>query len=650
MSKFTFLILFCISTTLFSQPGVEHVYGRPAQSEREMQFYEKDSTAQAVILYESGDYSFVVINSSIYLLKKIYRKIKILSDDAKDYATVSILLQGTDKNHEWINGLKAVATNGYESTHLSNDDVYYKPYRRNLIEATFAFPNVKKGSVLEYQYNHLSPFFFNLDGWTFQNFIPTVYSEFKAEIPGIFIFNRSLIGGRKLEINSATIKTNCFNPVPGYSSSCEVLNYAMSDIPAFEEEDYMLSSMNYISRLDFQMEQFTTQSGKVIEYTKSWKTVDDEFMKDKNIGVQSRRNNFLRRQLPRDITSIVDPLERAKAVYSFIQNHFNWNKSVRLYNDANVRKAFNEKTGSSSEINLALINAFQAAGLDSEIALLSTRDNGLPIKRYATITDFNYLVAFLNINGDKYFLDATSKEAPFGILPFQCLNYDARVMDFNKGSYWEIIKPYENNINFVNVQLKADEDFGFSGKLRETNMGYKALNKRMLLKEIPEKDYLNSIEKEFGNLEITSYSITDQNNIDNPLLEDFDIHLELKQDETLIFNPFLFKEFKHNPFQLEERKYPVDFGHPVKYTYVFSLDISGKYELVELPKNQTFKMPDEMGETGVVYSVLNGVIQVRFHLYLNEYHFESESYEGLKSFFNLVVQIQNNSPMILKKI
>jgi hypothetical protein len=649
LHRYLLFVLF-LTFSAYTQPGIVHEYGKPSQSEIEMQFYEKDSTAQAVVLYELGDYSFVVIRDKIYLLKKVYRKIKILSDDAKDFATVSIILHGTQKNHEWINGLKAVTRNGYESTHLSNDDVFYKPYSGNRIEATFAFPNVRKGSVLEYQYNHLSPFFFNLDGWTFQNNIPTVYSEFKAEIPGIFIYNRSLIGGRKLSVNSATIKTNCFSPVPGYSASCEVLNYAMEDIPPFVEEDYMLSPLNYISRLDFQLEQFTAQSGKVIPFTKSWFTVDEEFRKDKNIGAQTRRNNFLRRQLPRSINTIQEPLERAKAVFTFIQNHFDWNERNGLFFDANVRKAFNEKRGTASEINLALINALQAAGFESEIALLSTRDNGLPIKRHAIMTDFNYLIAFVKINGENYFLDATNKKAPFGILPFKCLNYDVRVMDFNNGSYWEVIKPYNYNINFVNVQLKADEDFGFSGKLRETNMGYSALNKRKELKDVNRSEYLRSIESEYGHLEITSYSVTDQHNIDKPIVEDFDIHLELNQEETLIFNPFLFKEFKQNPFQLEERKYPVDFGHPMKYTYNFSLDVSGKYKLVELPKNQTFKMPDDMGETSVVYSESNGVIQVRFHMYVNEHHFESESYEGLKTFFNLVVQIQNNSPLLLKKI
>lgn len=153
------LFIFLLSVTGFSQPGIIHEFGKPSQSEVDMLVYEKDTTAQAVILYESGEYSFVVINYNIYLLKKIYRKIKILSDDAKDYGTVSIILHGNEKHQEWINGLKAVTRNGYESTQLSKDDVFYKPYKRNQIEATFAFPNVQKGSVLEYQYNHLSPFF-----------------------------------------------------------------------------------------------------------------------------------------------------------------------------------------------------------------------------------------------------------------------------------------------------------------------------------------------------------------------------------------------------------------------------------------------------------------------------------------------------------
>src|SRR5690606_19642648 len=110
--------------------------------------------------------------------------------------------------------------------------------------------------------------------------------------------------------------------------------------------------------------------------------------------------------------------ERAKAVFSFIQNHFTWNKyyySIFYKND--VRQAFNKKTGNAAEINLVLINALNAADIDAKIALSSTRYNGLLTKVHALITNFNYLMAFVEIDGQKYFLDASNKHTDFGMVP-----------------------------------------------------------------------------------------------------------------------------------------------------------------------------------------------------------------------------------------
>ena len=40
---------------------------------------------------------------------------------------------------------------------------------------------------------------------------------------------------------------------------------------------------------------------------------------------------------------------------------------------------------------------------------------------YPNYSDFNYVIAVVNIEGKEYFLDATSR-LPFGILPVKCYN------------------------------------------------------------------------------------------------------------------------------------------------------------------------------------------------------------------------------------
>src|SRR5690606_1654126 len=122
-----------------------------------------------------------------------------------------------------------------------------------------------------------------------------------------------------------------------------------------------------------------------------------------------------------------------------------------------VRNAFRDKKGSVSQINISLVNALEAAKLDVKPVILSTRNNGLPTEHYPVLSNFNYVIAVLNIDGSEILLDATNKQAPFGVLPFRALNVQGRVMDFKKGSYWMPIEPFEQNIHYVNSQITANE-------------------------------------------------------------------------------------------------------------------------------------------------------------------------------------------------
>ncbi|MCF6184500.1 MAG: UbiD family decarboxylase [Bacteroidales bacterium] len=71
------------------------------------------------------------------------------------------------------------------------------------------------------------------------------------------------------------------------------MKYAIKDIPAFKEEtDFMLSSNNYISRLDFELSQYNRFDGTTDKYTKSWEDVDREFRGDKNVGRQLTKKGF----------------------------------------------------------------------------------------------------------------------------------------------------------------------------------------------------------------------------------------------------------------------------------------------------------------------------------------------------------------------
>src|SRR5690606_12009678 len=219
-----------------------------------------------------------------------------------------------------------------------------------------AFPNVKDGSVLEYIYRVESPFLFNFYGWEFQGKLPKIYSEFLFKIPGTFKFNNVLYGKQPLYLNKSDWVSDCIQTTYFAGTiRCPITLYAMVDVPSFREEDYMLSPKNYISRVEFEPKEIELSGGwrKSKKFSTAWKDVDKLFKKGDYIGNQLNNTGYFKRRLPDSIHSKTNELEKAKAIYKFIQNHYTWDGTY-YSSETEVKDAFDSKKGSVPEINLSL--------------------------------------------------------------------------------------------------------------------------------------------------------------------------------------------------------------------------------------------------------------------------------------------------------
>src|SRR5690606_13024233 len=109
--------------------------------------------------------------------------------------------------------------------------------------------------------------------------------------------------------------------------------------------------------------------------------------------------------------------------------------------------------------------------------ILSTRDNGLPTDLFPVLSEFNYVVAKVDIGDKSYLLDATEDFLPFGALPERCLNGRGRVVN-KSGSYWFDIKPTDKARQVVGGNRKVADDGAVGGSVRAPDMGSKAREQR----------------------------------------------------------------------------------------------------------------------------------------------------------------------------
>lgn len=85
---------------------------------------------------------------------------------------------------------------------MKKDMIFKERLSENQMTLKFSIPQVKAGTLIEYEYRLESDFFFTIDSWKAQSDIPTLYTEYDIIIPEYFKFNTDMRGTESLETKS----------------------------------------------------------------------------------------------------------------------------------------------------------------------------------------------------------------------------------------------------------------------------------------------------------------------------------------------------------------------------------------------------------------------------------------------------------------
>lgn len=203
----------------------------------------------------------------------------------------------------------------------------------------------------------------------------------------------------------------------------------------------------------------------------------------------------------------------------------------------------------------------------------------------------------------------------------------------------------------MNAQVAVDNKGLFEGKVNQVSSGYIALEKRKTIEEKTLQQYIKTQEKAKAGIEIKDYLLEDLQSIEKPLKESYTISIESEEvGDKVILYPFFNKTYiSENPFKMKARSYPMDFGYPFSNTYLVTIDLGDIYEIEQLPKSRSIKLPNEDGECSITYMAEDNKINIRFNMKLSEYQFPSDAYQSLKAFFGTMITMLKEEPITLKK-
>jgi hypothetical protein len=655
MVKMLFATILVLITTIAYAQEHSFPFGEISYKELGMAVYDKDTSAAAVVLNEFGE-AYIDNYENNNLLFEYHGKIKILKKSGLSYADIEIPLWKQESRVETLRSIKAssftLENGSIREVALPVKNVFTENRSQNLDVKKFAIPNVRVGSIIEFQYVLESPFKFNFRNWEFQSEIPKIYSEYWATIPAIYVYNMSLRGYLKLTKNENELLKECFTP-GGQKADCALYKYGMKDIPAFVEEDFMTAKSNFVSAINFELSEAHGFDGRVVRYTKEWKDTELELRRHPEFGIQIKRGkDIMDEHLKLVIGGEVDPLLRAKKIYDFIKGWYRWDEIYSNYSELGIKKAFDQKMGNVGDINLSLIAALRYAGLNVEPVILSTRSHGMPTELHPVLSDFNYVIAKVNIGDKIYLVDATDDFYPFGVLPERCLNGKGRVLGENQ-SYWIDLKPTDRAKQLSQLTLKLEQDGVMRGMLQTTYIGYEAVSHRKKIHAFgTQQEYIADLDNALKRIDIKHYEIFNVEDLEKPLVQKLHIEVPVNADlegGSFLFNPFLLGKTEENPFKSSERLYPVDFGTPLDYVTMLTLEYPAEFEIANIPENVGLSLPNGGGR--YVYSVSNTANKFSLNHALNigRTVFTSTEYHYLKELFNRIIQIQNEDLIFKKK-
>ncbi|MCD8739963.1 DUF3857 domain-containing protein [Mucilaginibacter roseus] len=639
--------IFALCTSVNAQ---DFDYGKFSYDELNSKSYKNDTSAHAVVLQEYGN-ARIGDADRITLEFDYHVKIKIF--DAKGYANgnIEIPIRVNSNSGEEVSEIEGITYYTNEKgeavkEQLSPKNVFTVKQNTYWNTVRFAMPALHEGCVIEYKYHLKSPYIQEFRKWDFQSDIPKVYSEYKVQLPAVYNYKISLRGVLKMLEGGKykpELERECFS-IGGIKADCSRFIFAMKDIPAFKEEEYMTSKNNFLSAIYFELEDYTNlNTGSKVKLSKEWRDVDRELRSDESFGSQLKKKDFFKEKLIPVLAGKTAPLEKAQAVYHFIQKNIKWNHFYAIYSFDGIRKAFEKHTGNVADVNLALVVALKSAGYDAEPVLISTRENGFITKLYPVLTEFNYLIAKIDIEGKTYFLDATDPLLGFGTLPMRCMNDQGRVFSLDKPSYWADITKQTESGTYV-LDFKLQENGKLKGTISSILTGYDAYRKRIEISKFNTVDeYVENYDERMPRMKILKSDVKNVDSLDRGVIEYYEVEIDLYDNldsKKLTFNPFLLHRIAENPFKLEERTYPVDLGVASTDRVSLNIELPANYKIEYSPKNVGLTLPDNGGRFVTNFETIGNKFSFSHITQFNKPVYASSEYPYLKELYNQIIQAQ----------
>ena len=644
------ILLATLWLTATAQETVNMKFGKPTKEELSMTTYEADPQAIAVVLCRLTDVEYTVQTSSFLVDYHEKCRIKVLKATGDKYAKVVIPYQrnmsvgnnisglrtsfmaipmnrvsgdssfqeqdgsmsegvfGTEGD-EMVEDIKATAFNlegtKVVKTSLKRTDIVNTKIDEQNYLVEFTVPNVKKGTVIEYEYTIHSQLFWELHDWFAQCEIPVAYAKLDMNIPNYLIFNIEDHGIQRLTYTCTQGTLNYkveSDPLakPMYVNTNHYV-YIGRDLKGLPKDDYVWNVKDYWAGITAELKQYRLRGMNQMDFANTWEQIDNMLLDYPTFGAQLNSHSPLRDELAAaGASDIADGRERMAAVCKLVLDKVKWDGTYRLETtNENTGVTLKSGTGSNADVNMLLIQSLRDAGLQAHPVVLRTRDEGLLPYNFPSLSKLNsYLVGVQFQNGSTAFVDASSENALIDAIPPMMQVERARLVIPGNKSQWvnlqKVIRPKVTTV----IEATLSAQGLLQGKQTTLRSGQG--------QEIKEEK------------EISLQGTVDGNGIS--------------------FSPYSLLPIKDSPFTSDQRVMPVEFPYTESDQVIISVTLPDGYVVENTPEPIVATTPDKGINGRLATYFRDGKLDVHYQFSVNKVIHPSKNYPAIKDMFALFAQ------------
>ena len=625
--------------------------GKISKEEIDMPNCSFDPTADAVVLFDVGTSGFMKTDDGFDVLYKRITRVKILTEAGKKYADVAIEYYQKGDIDEKVTIIEAntysVGENGaLKKSKLDQSSCYVEKESKNYRLLKFAMPDVKPGSIIEFEYTVASQYFFNLRDWEFQWEIPVLYSRYEVRMIPFYQYTWLLQGRNKLdELETYEDRSGLQQSNYGVTYNENVSKFVLKNVPAFNDEEFIPSKEDYIIKVNFQLSAFFPPSGGKVDIMTTWPELVKNYLKDDKIGkyIKKCRSNSGDVLDPDSLTGKTQ-MQIFDYIVNYAKNNFKWDSELGQYSNKSVSELQKDKSGNGAAINLWLVGAMQEAGLEAYPVALSTRKHGKILSDYPFDDAFNNMAVLANIDGKSILTDATDPYCLNYRLPIKSMNDKGLVIDKDNMKWISLQSPVISNLT---TSIKIDSiGKEFTSTVIQTATEYEALHLRNTYGD-DKVELLDNLNKKYN---VVDNSLIVKNVLDRtrPLVYGYKTSNKTEVINNKIYiQPFLSEVYSENPLKQKTRTYPVDMTYPVKQTYQSEIIIPEGYTVQFLPDKSS--LSDDLFELDYSASQTESRINVVLMYSFKHSIYKPEEYNRVKTLFDRIVK-KSTEKIVLVKI